>query len=438
MLFYNQKTLTTNTEIKNIIKIFEEYQKVPNVPFLPQFTSKFIKYYLEKENVEYYENAYTIIINSQPTKDQNTETKKMVFMAHMDHPGIVIKDKENGIMMGLNEPKELAQFIDQNPIQIIVYSPNGDFLGKARITKFNNDSKQRVKIKSDFDIPKNSYGHFDAPRFSEDNTKIYGYNADDGIMISILLNTVFKKLESKYDIYFVFNKHEEVFQISSWNLARWNSLDIEEDDIIINLECLKTVSVNPDKYPVIGYENGPVLQLSNKGCLFGYKNPGPNFSELLVKKTAEKYSLPIQVGLINDSCDSRPFTQFGITSNICTITIPNKYKHDGADDGNIRPEEIYKKDVEYVEELLEKIVMSDPNNVLNLNTDSLSEKVKQNDDLTDENLMKYKKKINERLDIAYKDIVKRGYFYPEKFIDHISDFILKVVSYINYLFNKIR
>ena len=430
--------MTTNTEIENIIGIFEEYQKVPNVPFLPKFNSKFIRYYLKQKGIKYYEDPYTIIVNSKPSNEQNIEVKKIIFMAHLDHPGIVLKDTENGVMMGLNEPKKLTQLINKNPIPIIVYNPNGDFLGKALVIKFDNDFKQRVKIKSDFVISKNSFGHFDIPRFSEDTEKIYGYNADDGIMVSILLSNILKRIESKYDIYFVFNKHEEVFQISSWNMAKRNPLNIEKDDIIINLECLKTTSVNSKKYPVIGYENGPVLQLSNKGCLFGYKNPGPNLSELLVKKIANENNLPIQVGLINDSCDSRSFTQFGITPNICTITIPNKYKHDGADDGEIRPEEIFKKDVECVDKLLEKIISSDPQDLSNLNSESLSEKIKQNDDITDEKLMKHKKKINERLDIAYRDIIKRGYFYPEKPCDRVSDFILKGLSYINYLFNKIR
>ena len=425
--------------MENIIEIFKEYQKVPNVPFLTKFTSKFIKYYLDKNSINYKETPYHIIVNLSP-KNNDKNPRKILFMAHLDHPGIVFKDSQEGIFMGLNEPKELSELISKNPVPIIVYDPNGNFLGKAYITKFDNDSKQKVKIKSDFFIPKNSFGHLDVPRFSEDEKKIYSYNADDGIMVAIMLNLILERPRTKYDIYFVFNKHEEVYQVSSWNLAKKNRLKIMTDDIVVNLECLKIDPVNPDKYPPANYENGPVLQLTNKGCLFGYKNKGKNRAEMLVKKISDENNLEIQVGIISDSCDSRPFSEFGITPNICTITIPNKYKHDGADDGDVRSEEIYKKDIECVVELLEKVISSDPVDPVFFDTkgESLSEKVKQNDDITDKKLMKYKKRINERLDIAYRNIVKRGYFYPEKPFDYASDFILKIISYIKYLSNKIR
>ena len=408
------------------------------MPFLVKFTSKFIKHYLDNNNIQYTETPYSIIVNFKPEDKKAGNDRKMILMAHLDHPGIVIKNKNVGILMGLNEPKELAMLIDKNPVSIIVYNPKGKFLGKAKIKKFVSDNKQRVDIESDFSIPRNSFGQFDVTRFSEDSDKLYAYNADDGIMVNIMLSSILRKPKVTFDTYFVFNKHEEVLQVSAWNLAKKNSLEIGERDLIINLECLKTESVNPSKYPVIDYENGPVLQLSNKGCLFGYKNSGKNLAELLTAGIAEKYNLPIQVGLINDSCDSRPFSQLGISPNICTITIPNKYKHDGADDGNIRPEEIYKKDVECVIELLEKILISDLDKEIDHNTKSMSEEVKSSDDVTDVNLMKLKMVVNERLDIAYKHIVKRGYFYPKNPIDYLTDFALKALSYINYLTHKIR
>ena len=430
--------MTTNEKLNHVIKLFEEYQKIPNVPFLTKFTSKFIRHYLDNNSIKYTETPYSIIVNFKPENKEANNKRKIIFMAHLDHPGIVIKNKNVGILMGLNEPKELSTLIDKNPVSIVVYNPKGEFLGKARIKKFTSDNKQRVTIESDFNIPKNSFGQFDVPRFSEDNGKLYAYNADDGIMVNIMLGLVLRKPKVTFDTYFVFNKHEEVLQVSAWNLAKRNCLEISEKDLIINLECLKTESVDTDKYPAVNYEDGPVLQLSNKGCLFGYKNAGKNFAELLSIAMAEKYDLPIQIGLISDSCDSRPFSQFGITSNICTITIPNKYKHDGADDGDIRPEEIYKKDVECVIELLDKILTSDLDADVNKSTKSLSEEVKGSDDVTDKKLMKIKMIVNERLDTAYKNVVKREYFYPKNLFDHISDFALKSLSYISYLINKIR
>lgn len=361
-------------------------------------------------------------------------------MAHLDHPGIVFKNKEEGIFMGLNEPDSLADLISKNPMDTVVYNQKGEFLGKARVTHLGNDAKQRVKIKSEFDIPVNSFGHFDVSRFSEDETKLYAYNADDGIMVSIMLNLILERPRTKYDIYFVFNKHEEVYQVSAWRLAKNNKLKIMPNDLVINLECLKTEPVKPGKYPYVDYEKGPVLQLTNKGCLFGYKNKGKNRAEMLIKKISEENNLEIQIGIIGDSCDSRPFSEFGITPNICTITIPNRHKHDGADDGVIRPEEIYKKDVVCVMELLEKVVSSDPFDPVFFDTkgESLSEIIKKSDDITSKNLMKFKRNINERLNIAYRNIAKRSYFFPTNPFEKLVDFMLKAISYVYYTINKIR
>ena len=64
--------------------------------------------------------------------------------------------------------------------------------------------------------------------------------------------------------------------------------------------------------------------------------------------------------------------------------------------------------------------------------ESVSEKLKNENAVTDEVLLKRKAKLNNRLDIAYKSVVKRNYFYPQSVTDKLMDFVLKTISYLRY------
>ncbi|MBU1132870.1 M28 family peptidase, partial [Patescibacteria group bacterium] len=391
--------------MNDIKQIFKEYQEVPNVPFQQRFTSQFVIDFLKSNNIEYKETNYIITIK-KPSRNSNG--RKLVLIAHLDHPGIVLKNNKEGVFLGLIGAKKLHAALVESSIDLRVFDPKGKYIGIVQLIGLEDSPKQIVNIKADFTIPRNSFGMFNVTSFKETTDTIQVYNADDGVMVSVMLDLIRNTKDSGFDLIFVFTKHEEVRQVSSWHLAKHNTLDIKPEDIIINLESLKTQSVNPEKYGEIDYNKGLTLQLSNIGCLFGYKNPGKNFAEVLLKDIAQRNGVPLQVGLIKDSCDSRPLTHFGLTPNICTLTIPNKYKHNGADDGKIRSEEILKKDIESVANLLVKALGSDIKTLEESKTESLSEKIKEDDDVTDLELMKERELVNERIEVSYKDIIRRG------------------------------
>src|SRR3989344_300657 len=352
-------------------------------------------------------------------------------MAHTDHPGIVLENDKRGQLLGLVGTKNIIEYLDENDIKVRVYNPAGEFIGNAKIDKIIPGPKQELWVKADFEVPRNSIGMLDIFPFDETDTTLNLYNADDGLMVSILLYLLTSKLiGNTYDVFLAFMKHEEVHQVSSWWLTRTNYINLTTDDYVLNLECLKTESIDSEKYGAVDYNGGPVLQLSNTGCLFGYKNPGPNKLELTLRQIAHTSSLKLQVGVIKDSCDSRPFTQFELTPNICTLTIPNIYKHNGADDGIIRSEEIKKADVVTCVELLTSLTSLESSQGIVL--ESVSEKLKNENAVTDEVLLKRKAKLNNRLDIAYKSVVKRNYFYPQSVTDKLMDFVLKTISYLRY------
>lgn len=419
---------------KELLKIIEEYQNIPNAPFHQKHTSAYIKDRLYNAGIEYEETDFVIIVKP---KKYDSNKRKLLLMAHTDHPGMVIKNNTEGKFLGLKNTKEIIKYTKKNDVRIKVFSPEGSLLGKAKLEKVIPGPKQDVQIKADFDIPLNSIGNFDIPVFKVGNNYIDIYNADDGIMVTILLYLIEKQLlGDSFNTYYVFIKHEEVHQLSSWDLAKNNYINLTNEDYVLNLECLKIKAIDASKYGDVSYDKGPVIQLSNTGCLFGYKNKGPNNLEKLLRKLSDENKIESQVGVITDSCDSRPFTHFAITPNIVTLTIPNKYKHNGADDGMVRTEEIYIKDINSTIELLKVLTSYSTEKYKNIQLESISEKLRKSESVTDASIMFNKALLNKRLNIAYLDIVKREYFYPQTIKDYILDFIYKYISYFVYFWTK--
>ena len=410
-----------------LTEIIEDYQNIPNVPFMQKFTAGYIKDRLTNANVPFEENPHVILV--KPSKPLGK--KKLLIMAHTDHPGLIFKNSKHGQLLGLIGTKNIITYLDKNEVEVRVYNSNGNFIGKAKINDIVAGPKQEVVIDANFSIPVNSIGMFDIESYRENGDTLELYNADDGLMTSILLYLITdKQLGNLYDIYAAFMKHEEVHQVSSWWLAKTNYINLTKEDYVLNLECLKTESIDNEKYGEIDYDGGAVLQLSNKGCLFGYKNPGDNQLELAIRQHANLLGLKLQIGVIKDSCDSRSFTQFGLTPNICTLTIPNKYKHNGADDGVIKSEEVNKEDISTCLQLVTSLTNTEV--VVDSSVESISQKLKLDNTVTDEALMHHKARLNGRLEIAYKAALLRGYFYPQTIKDYIGDMFLKALSYIQY------
>lgn len=423
----SQPKLMINDKLKEII---QSYQALPNAPFSQKHISAYVRNFLKSTGFEFDENDHFIIV--KPTSTDKTK-RNLLLMAHLDHPGMVLKNRHEGVVLGLKNTTQIIKYLETHPIKIRLFDPKGNSIGKADVKRIIPGPRQEVEINSDFDIPRNSIGMLDVESYEENESILKLYNADDGIMVCILLYLLKEKmLGDAYNTHVAFMKHEEVHQVSSWKFAKLNPLKLTDSDLILNLECAKTRSIDEEKYGVIDYDSGIVLQLSTGDCLLGYKNPGPNLVELAIKSIAQRGGIELQIGAVGDSCDSRPLTQFALTPNICTLTIPNKYKHDGADDGMIRPEEIHTKDVATALQVL----TSFSNTPIDFGNPelgaSLSEKLKAEKAITNEASLQNKWVLNERLAIAYRSVVTRGYYYPESLLDHAQDFIYKLLSYAYY------
>lgn len=257
-------------------------------------------------------------------------------------------------------------------------------------------------------------------------------------MLSLLTETT---ANPNYQIIFVFTLYEEVAQNSSFALAKENTLGLKDSDIIINLESMKSYNLEKtfSNAPRVDYKSGLILNISEKGCLYGnYSKNQRNLAEDLLQNTAKDLKLKIQSGIAGGSSDARPFSEAHITPNIVTLNVPNRNKHNVTPKGELVPESVQKSDVESMHQLLKSIIEAAPEiSSIKENSASISLKAKQAEAAQDKIMMKAKTRLNERLHIAYKAKAKRRYFYPESITDQISDFSYKILSYISYFLSKI-
>ncbi len=429
-------------EIAEVLEILKEYQSIPVVPFATFPVKKFLESKLKVLPWSYITDGYTYVVHVEP-RNRHRNNKKLIFMAHTDHPGFVLKNNREGLAFGTVGVKRLQKKLQHQPVYLKVFSKEGQYIGRAQLLDISDN--KIIKIKADFEIPINSVAQYDIEYYSVDKETISVYNADDGISVALLLNFLKHVKPSQYfDIYVVFNLYEEVHQIGSWHFFQENKINIVQEDIFINLECLKVENVPVPtnckvSIPSANYEDGVILQLSNTGCLFGYKSNLPNKAALFVQKVARNNNSSLQTGVIKDSCDSRCITQFNLTPNIITLTIPNKFKHNDGYKHEIVPEVIYKKDIKNMQQLLENIAKASESDLKIDQKEAVNSVVynlKKSDFVTNRALMQHKEQLNQRLESYYKRIVQRGYFYPETILQQIQKLIDSIRLHIMSLLQK--
>lgn len=402
---------------KRLKKIINEFYDIPAAPFCINQKSEYIKSYLSNKGFGYEETPYYI----SSTIREGTNGKRILFFSHLDHPGFIFKNSREGIALGTLYLDKIKKYAP-----ISVYSPSGEYLGDVELKKAHGLGNRDVEISSDFDIPKNSQGLWNTGNTKFADTKILGRSHDNDIVTCLMLNSIEEVSEGEYGIHFVFTKHEEVLQQSSYNISKNNSFDISENDIVINLESMKVYPITEEKeYSNLNYDDGPILNISEKSCLYSTK--GGNLAESMINNISDEKNIQIQRGLAGGTSDARHIVEFGLTDNVVTLNIPNRYKHN-TDGKRIRPEEVLIKDVLSVSKILKNILRSPDLNLSENNKDIQVDSIK---DLIEER--KSLNILNRRLDIASHDTVGRGYYFPKSILDCAKDFFWKSLSYLYYI-----
>ncbi len=406
---------------KHLYKIIEQLYGIPNAPFSVTHRSKYIVDYLQKARLQPEETPYYIKVSLSG----NSNKRKVIIMTHLDHPGFVFENSKKGKAFG---SLYLHKVTKLKPIS--VFSPTGEYLGDVNITRIYGRDESKIEVASTFKIPKNSQGIWNVGAPSFDKNKLYGRSHDNDILTSLILSNLQKVSTSEYEIIIIFNKHEEILQLSAYNIAKNNSLGISQDDIIINLESMKVYPISkPSK---LNYTDGPVLNISEATGI--YSRTGTNQAESLVNNIADKLGLALQRGLAGGTSDARPMSAHNLTNNIVTINIPNKYKHN-SDGNSIRSEEIFIKDIITVDRILKEIISgSSTTTVENINDISKSA-ISSYDDFSKQISNNYLS-LNERLDTSYYPIIQRGYYFPITSMDYINDIYYRIKSYVEYFLKK--
>ncbi len=413
-------------------RIFQSLSEVPCSPFLPKPRIRFLQEFLDSRGIKWQQNNVSIIVHIEAPKKN---APKLILLSHIDHPGGLINGNKKGIFFGSVEPDRLEKILKQSGISITIYNPEGEKLGLGKITQIYGKYKHLFKVESSFSIPQNSFAQWNIPYFKKTKTMYKVYAADNDLPTAVLLSFIDKKLKSEFDLYYVFTFYEEDRQVSSFELAKRNMLDISPQDFILNLES-KEIDNLPHPYQFIKkvtYKDGNVLHSSETAHIYGFQNPLPNKMETVVKEVVKHKKIPMQFGVIKGSTDARAFSYFNRTPNICTLSQPNQYKHNVGKNGEIVTEEILLKDAKNFIKIVENVVSYKRENLLSLDqANNFTKKMKVNDKITDLAFLKDKYLVNERLRIAFRDVIARKHYFPENAMEYILDFVYKILSYMRY------
>lgn len=402
----------------NQIQILKALSEIPNAPYSIKGRTEYIKEILNKASIGYEETDYYIKVNLNSLK---SDSPKIIFISHLDHPGFVFKNSRFAKAFGSLYLHKITRYN-----QISVYSPDGKYLGDVNLKRALGENESWIEVESAFKIPRNSQGLWNVGEVEVYDGKVFARSHDNDIATSILLSNLKLTKRSDYNLVYLFTKHEEVLQQSAYHVAKNNDLGITPQDIIINMESMKVSPITDrSEFSKFSYSNGPVLNVSEVSGL--YSNGRQNLAESLVNNIVSSNNLKVQRGLAGGSSDARVFALFKLTPNIVTLNIPNQYKHN-VDENTVRSEEVYLEDVEIVNSIVKYILdggeLNTTTSQLDISSTIPRELVKDSKELY--------KILNDRLDIANRSIIKRGYYFPMSIIDYVADTFLKVVSYVNF------
>lgn len=407
---------------KYLVETIKELYKIPNAPFSVSARTEYVVKKLQDAGCEVEDTPYFV----RGFMPRNTGRKRLFFISHLDHPGFVFKNSEEAIAFGSLYLDRVKRY---KPIN--VYTQAGEYLGKVEIEKVFGKDYSRVKVKSDFDIPKNSQGLWEVGEVKFDGQYIYGLSHDNDILSVVLLSLLPKLTTEALDIHIVFTKHEEVLQMSSYNLAKNNSLGISEEDIIVNLDSMKVYPIidNP-QFSKLTYDGGLVLNVSEATMIYGKGGAeSRNFSESLINNIANQVDVNLQTGLAGGTSDARPLSYFGLTDNISTLNVPNRYKHN-SDGESIVYEHVKVSDVKDLYKIIHALFSLKKVPNISENPNDISPLARVLYPNFAREAANFYSNLNKRLDIVFRNVIKRGYYFPVTFYEVVVDFVLRGLSYL--------
>jgi putative aminopeptidase FrvX len=180
------------------------------------------------------------------------------------------------------------------------------------------------------------------------------------------------------NITFIFNKLEEVRQVSATGIAKRKhtmSEPIDQNTFIIILEAasVEPTPLSEAVHKKMTYTDGPVIRVSD-GDIVYQQSDKTNQAEHLALNAAANARLEIQHGPLTNNCNSTPHILFGNTPHVIGVTIPCEHKHNFTNEGTFEHEAIRISDLHTTTKLLQQMI-TDIDAPIKRNTSALLEQI---------------------------------------------------------------
>ena len=420
---------------QNLIKLGE----IPNTPYLYGPAKKvvegrlqelgFLDYQPEshKEQEGFFVTADELAIYSRIRRGNPEHS--LVITSHLDHPGFVVKNSQEGLALGSVGKLRLRELSQKEGIPLRIYSYQGELItDSARISRISkNLTKPTVTLESPEKISPNSHGVFDLPFVSVEDGKIRMLAADNVACTTAILQAIKTIVEdesqfSNIDLIVIFPYIEEIKQISVTGIAKRKQTpfgELEQKTIYISLEAMESEIDDSQRallekmgLPEPNYQDGLLIKTTDSGLVFGQAYPSArNLAEELLLNAAEAEKIRIQHTISSGTSEGTPLTLFEISSNLATLVIPNRYKHNLGDKGEIVPEEIKIRDLISAIKILTKTAKLTGEKILSPEK-TLSNRLRRSSLIADTKRIRRMKREREVLLTASLPRLRTAHFYP--------------------------
>jgi len=352
---------------KQVQENLMQASEIPNAPFLSTSAERFFSTQLETIDFQpaeipvqtglgkyWHSDEFALYV-----KVKNVESKhKLLIVSHLDHPYVLLDGKSTGTPLGSINRVMLQEEARRQPIPLHIYTQDGEYVEDNQIEKVDiSERKTTVHTNRQTRAPVNSQAIWGIPKLDMSKDVIQMINADNMAQNAILL-TIIQDLSDNFhnqpiNVEFVFTHLEEIMQISATGIAQRGFSGFNHIDQNTSILVLENASVESplslqnyiSGLKPANYQDGPIIRINDINLVYGQNQLNPNLAEDLLLQAAEEVDINYQHTLLSGACDATAFTLFSPTSNIASITIPTRYKHNQNEDGKIVPAEFKSSDL---------------------------------------------------------------------------------------------
>lgn len=310
-----------------MINILSELCSVPTAPFAEHRVIAHIKQFVaQRPRLKLSQDKTGNLLIQLPGKMGSAKSPRLVFVAHMDHPGFVARkmlkpdyllaDFYGGVLSDYVKGSKVRFFDSDNQIPGQVISIEADEERAAY--------PSRATIKVGGVVPPGAIGMFDQGESRIKSGKFYSRVCDDlaGAASALAMLDQLQQRPPRTTVCLLLTRAEEDGFIGAIASAH-NATLLRKTDRIISIECSA-------EQPYAQQGNGVILRVGDRTSIFN-----SSFSyflhqqaELLMKKDkAFKYQRTLMPG---GTCEATVFDAFGYTTGAVCVPLRNYHNMDRA------------------------------------------------------------------------------------------------------------